>query len=299
MYKKVLVPLDGSKLAEMALLYAMEFAFRLKLEVTILHVCSPEEEQLLPMHQAYIERAGRIMGRESDDLQIRRGYGPHDKSLRPRTELLIGDPAEQILRYTAENNIDLILLSPHGLSGVKRQTLGPEISKVLRVSKAPVFVAPPRIPKHIMHNTWPARTVVVPLDGSKAAELAIPYAEMLVKQMGAQIVDIILLRVCEPPKAASTSDPSPSESEKYIEKETAECKSMATEYLSEIQKHVKRLGFKAKTAILVGKADREIVNYANQDPFNIIVMSTENRSGGMARKILQHSSCPTILANPH
>ncbi len=70
MYKRILVPLDGSELAEVVLTYAKELAGRLDLEVILLHVSSPEEgEFFAPMRQAYIKQAAETIRRQSRQVQ--------------------------------------------------------------------------------------------------------------------------------------------------------------------------------------------------------------------------------------
>jgi len=56
MYKRMLVPLDGSELSEVVFHYAKELAGRLGLETILLHVHNSEECDASPLHQAYIER---------------------------------------------------------------------------------------------------------------------------------------------------------------------------------------------------------------------------------------------------
>ncbi|MBE9501654.1 MAG: universal stress protein, partial [Chloroflexi bacterium] len=97
MYKRMLVPLDGSELAEAVFVYAKELAGRLDLDVILLHVCSPEEHQLLPMHRAYVERAAELVKRQSEEVQEKTGIQPGHKAIEARGEVAVGHPAEEIL----------------------------------------------------------------------------------------------------------------------------------------------------------------------------------------------------------
>jgi len=85
-YRKMLVPLDGSEMAESVFVYAKELAARLDLELTLLHVCGPEE--------------------------------------RARGELVVGHPADEIARYADGNDVDLIMMATHGRSGIGRWAMG-------------------------------------------------------------------------------------------------------------------------------------------------------------------------------
>jgi len=73
MYKKVLVPLDGSELAESVFTYARELAGRMGLELVFLHVCAPDERELLPMRRACVEHAADVAKCEAEELQEKDG----------------------------------------------------------------------------------------------------------------------------------------------------------------------------------------------------------------------------------
>ena len=142
MYRRILVPLDGSELAEVVFTYAKELAGRLDVEVLLLHVATPEEREFIPMHRSYIEHAADIVRRELQEVQERTGIKPgaKPKPVEARGELAIGYPAEEILRYAEESNVDLILMATHGRSGLKRWSMGSVADKVLRASKVPVWL---------------------------------------------------------------------------------------------------------------------------------------------------------------
>ena len=207
MYKRMLVPLDGSELAEVVFNYAKEFAGRLDLEVVLLYVSTPAEEEFLPMHRAYIEHAADIVRRQSQEVQEKTDIQPGSKAVEARGELVVGHPAEEILRYADENTIDLILMATHGRSGIRRWAMGSVADKVLRASKVPVLLVRAGIPDEIVYDKWPRRTILAPLDGSELAESVLPHVEALAKQRGTELVDVVLLRVCEPPALPSYSIP--------------------------------------------------------------------------------------------
>lgn len=98
MYKRMLVPLDGSELAEVAFTYAKELAGRLDLDVVLLHICVQQECDLAPMHRAYIERAAELLERQSEEIREKTGGQPGDKARKAQGDLAIGHPAEEIRR---------------------------------------------------------------------------------------------------------------------------------------------------------------------------------------------------------
>jgi nucleotide-binding universal stress UspA family protein len=87
MYKQMLVPLDGSNLAEVVFTYAKELAGHLGVNLVFLNVCSPEEAGLLPMRRTYVERMAEIVKNQSLEVQKQIDIGttlliPEKSSLR-------------------------------------------------------------------------------------------------------------------------------------------------------------------------------------------------------------------------
>jgi len=307
MYRKMLVPLDGSQLAEVVFPYAKELAGRLDLEIILLHVYSPAERESGAMHRAYIDRVTDIIRRQSKEVEGRMGVQPEKKAVQVQGEVAEGYPAEEILRYADKNDVDLILIATHGRSGVRRWAMGSVADKVLRASKVPVWLARAGIHEEIVYDKWPKRTVLVPLDGSELAESVLPHAEALAKQRGAELVEVVLVRVCEPPviPADYPEASMPLSWEEHVEQVVAKCRHACEQYLAEVEKGLKDAGLEVRSEVLVGKPGNEIVDYVNRNPFNLIVMSTHGRSGlgrwaygSIADKVLHGVSSPIFLVRP-
>ena len=309
MYKRMLVPLDGSELAEVVFTYAKELAGRLGLDVILLYVGHPAACEFTPMRRAYIERAAGIVRRQSKMIQKRVGIQSGGKPVEVRGELATGYPAEEILRYADENAVDLILMATHGRSGLKRWVMGNVADKILRASKVPVWLVRAGIPEETPYDKWPKITILVTLDGSELAESVLPHAEVLAKQRGTK-PDVVLLRVCEPSTTPAYYAPElsgvPLNWGEYAQQETARCKQEAKEYLARMEKRLKDSHISVRSEVLVGKAADEIVDYANKNPFNLIVMATHGRSGlsrwvysSVAENVLQGVSSPILLIRSH
>lgn len=283
MYQRMLVPLDGSELAEAVLNYAKELAGRLNIDVILLYVCSPALREFVPMHRAYIEQVADTIRRQSQEVQEKQGIQPAGKPLEVRGEVGVGYAAEEILRYAEENNVDLILMATHGRSGIRRWVMGNVADKVLIASDIPVWLVRPGIPDETPYDQWPKRTIIVPLDGSEWAESVLPHVEALAKQGSTELVDVVLLRVCEPPTTPSYYIPEVSEAPvnwgQHVQEETTKGKQAAKEYLAKIEKRLKDSNISVRSEVLVGRAADEIVDYANKNPFNLIAMTTHGRSG--------------------
>jgi len=306
MYKRMLVPLDGSELAEVVFTYAKELAGRLDLDLTLFHVCTPEEQELASMHRAYVERAVETIRQQSEAVQqMTQSRG---KAIKTVGELAVGHPADEILRYADENDIDIILMATHGRSGVGRWAMGSVADKVLRVSKVPVWLARAAIPEEVLYDKWPSRTLLVPLDGSESAESVLPHAEALAKQRGAELVEVVLIRVCEPPFITvdypeATMRLTWEEHVKHIKSAfNAGCE----RYLQGVAKRFSDAGLKVRSEVLLGEPADEIISYATKSPFNLIAMSTHGRSGpkrwaygSVTDKVLHGVTSPIFLVRPH
>ena len=288
MYKRMLVPLDGSELAEVVFTYAKELAARGGLEVFLLHVFDPEDLALAPLHQTYVQHKAEIIKRELQGFQEKIGIASESKPVIVRGAVVTGYPAEEILRYSDEYNVDLILMANLGRSGIRRWTIGSVAEKVLRTSNAPVLLVRAGIPEEVIYDKWPRRTILVPLDGSELAEAVLPHVEALAKQGGTEIADVVLLRVCE-----------------YTEMDNARFVALAEEYLAEVEKRLKNTSLSVKSTVVMGDPTEQIIEYANINPINLIVMSTHARSGldlwalgSVAAKVLQKASRPIFLVRP-
>ncbi len=312
MYHRMLVPLDGSELSEVVFPYAKELAGRLGLDVILLHVHSPEEDMTVPLHRAYIEHKAELIKHKSQEVQEKVGSGSAGGAVKVWGELAVGHPAEEILRFADEKDIDLILMATHGRSGIRRWVMGSVADKVLRAAKVPVWLVRAGIPEGIVYDKWPQRTILVPLDGSELAEAVLPHVEALAKQRGAELVEVVLLRVCEAGGASGYYPPSarfetPTGAvhvmpRDFARAQAAKQKMLAKQYLTGVGKRLKAAGLRVRSEVRGGDPANEIIDYASNSPFNLIVMATHARSGfsrwaygSVTTKVLQGVSSPMFL----
>jgi len=309
MYRKMLVLLDGSELAEVVFPFAKELAARLNLDVTMLQVYGDIGRNFVPVHQAYIERAAEKIKSQIEDVQERLGIPLEEKQVEVRGELADGHYAEEILSYAENSKIDLILMASHGRSGIRRWRMGSVADKVLRAAKVPVLFIRAGTEDATPYDQWPTRTIVVPMDGSERAESVLPHVIALAKQRAIEPVMVNLIRVCDPPIAPSYYSPElsgvPLNWGEFMEQETTRCKQTASDYLGNIAKQLEDQGIKAESTVLVGQAADEIINFVSKNPFSIVVMATHGRTGlsrlvfgSVTESVLQAASNPILLTKP-
>lgn len=297
MYKRMLVPLDGSEFAEVVLPYACELAGRLDIEVVLLNIARPEERGFYtPAHRAYINQTVETIRRQALEVQRKSGLPPDAKPVQVSGEMVVGYPEEEILRFTDANAVDLIVMATHGRAGTRHWDLGHVADKILRQSKVPVLLVRAGVPDAIPYDQWPKKTIVVSLDGSELAESVLPHVEALAQQRGVDI-EVTLLRACEPPAMPSYYAPEisgvPLNWGQYMQQELARCRETAKEYLDKIEKRLREKNIKVTSEIPTSKAADAIIDYATKNPFSLIVMTTHGRTG--LRRLVYGSVAESVL----
>ena len=315
-YQRMLVTLDGSESSEKALPYVKELAGRLGINTTLLYVGKPEEREIASMHRTYIECKAETMKRQVKEVRKRAETSSEKKTVQVRGELATGYPAEEILRYADENSIDLITMATRRCrSGIRRWIMRSVADEVIRFSKIPVWLINAGTPDKIAYDKWPRRTILVPLDGSELAEAVLPHAETLAKQWRTEPVEVVLFGVAEPTVALGYYPPSgrfgtsngavhvmPQD---YVMGEVDKQKILCEQYLGGIGERLEAAGLNVRSEVRTGEPAEQIADYANANPFNLIVMSTRGRSwlsrwaySAITAKVLQKASSPVFLVRP-
>jgi len=156
MFKRLLVPLDGSRFASRALPYAAEVAQRFSAEVILTQVVKPATAIIdaatpIGVSAAASEIAVQV-ALEADKrnaARARRYLSGKVRALRSRHiqssyRVLRGDVARSIIEFSEKANIDLVVMTTHGKSGLKRAVMGSIADVVIRESGKPVLVIRPQ-----------------------------------------------------------------------------------------------------------------------------------------------------------
>ena len=144
MYKKIMVPLDGSKLAECVLPHVESFIVDCHVKhFVFVRVVEPATVFYggdYPISSDVLkEREIAVQGIAKEYLEeILNRFDPGPADL--QAEILVGHVAESLVDYAENNDFDLILIATHGRSGVQRWVRGSIADKVLRSSNMPVLM---------------------------------------------------------------------------------------------------------------------------------------------------------------
>lgn len=155
-YQKIMVTLDGSTFANQALLHARQLAGALGAELILFQVV-PDIEGFLPNPSGYptmlrkelidestiIRHQGRqdenpIDTVERDLENLAEGLRRHD--LKVRCVVDAGSPPKKIINYLQHNDVDLLVMSTHGRSGVTRVLFGSVAQEVFRKAECPILL---------------------------------------------------------------------------------------------------------------------------------------------------------------
>ena len=140
MYRKILVPLDGSKTAECTFCHVIDIAKGCRVpEVDLLFVVEPLPAGLYQNRQEVNDKLLAWAKHYLLDVVNRLGVD----GIIAKPVIIEGKPADTILEYAEKNGIDLIIMSTHGRSGPSRWAFGSVTDKVVRSSPTPVLVIAP------------------------------------------------------------------------------------------------------------------------------------------------------------
>lgn len=140
MYKRAIVALDGSQVAEAIMPFILEIAGPLDLEVTLVRVT-------VPVPPTVVEGAAYVLFEDPDTAQVdaEEYLAPlavelQHRGVRVKTEVRRGQAADEIVQAAREANADVIAMTTHGRSGLGRLLFGSVAEAVLRTSELPVLL---------------------------------------------------------------------------------------------------------------------------------------------------------------
>lgn len=154
MFKKIMVPLDGSRLSSKAIRYASEVAQGFNADIILIQVVPPTipvptttgvapgiespAAVEIAMQTALMEEKKKITNAKRYLSGKARGIRP--QNIKVSYNVIVGDPSSSIMLFSNKEKIDLIVMTTHGKSGLKRAIMGSVADKVIRESGKPVLV---------------------------------------------------------------------------------------------------------------------------------------------------------------
>ncbi len=287
MFKKILVPLDGSQLSQRALEPALAMGKHTGAELLLvrtpvvdtLSFAATEAKHAEARNDALVYLETIRKSSEQPDLHI-------------HTRLIEGDVAGAIVDTALSEQVDLIVMSTHGYSGLTRWVLGSVTEKVLRSAPCPVLAV--RAARH-------PQKVLITLDGSPLSDSAIEPGIAVAQSFNAAVT---LLRVV----------PRVSIDEKLDEHERGLSRRMQEDLIEEAQGYlhtacrseaVARSGVAIKSEVRIGSPAEIILEHIETYGTDLIVMATHGRTGlkrwvygSVTAKVLRNVNCSMLVIRP-
>ena len=294
MFKHLLVPLDGSRLAEAAVPLAAALAGKAQARVTLLHVierAAPPtvhgDTHLTSAHEAqrYLER----IASEGFAPEIKVDWHVHGEE--------IEHVAQSVAEHAHEFTPDLIVMASHGHPRLTQRLFGTIPQQIIQRTSTPVLLAQAGPDPTI---AVPFRRILVPLDGQAEHEAVLSPAAQLARLCDAtlRLVMVIPTRDAIEGEGASTAQLLPGATELVLELE----EESGAEYLA---RHVQRLqlaGVCCTATIARGNPVRIIDKMVLEQGADLVALATHGAagtkafwSGSMGQKLIGHTSTSLLL----
>src|SRR5262245_6949313 len=297
MYSKILIPLDGSRTAEKVLPYARYLARKFRIPVELLAVIDIAE---IASHMA-AEKARFLYAMIEEGVKYStsylRGVATTFPNVEVKCEVERGKADEVIIDRGTANTAMLIAMATHGRSGLNRFLLGSVAEKVLRGSANALLLVRSTEEAETTGEAAP-KSIIVPLDGSELAEIVLPMAVDLAKNLNAEIK---LFRAYHIPYNAYAGDEN-YYGVNYDELITA-VREEANEYLEKKAAEFKKLGVAKVTCVTKeGYAGDEIIALGKRIPDSLIAMCSHGRSGvkrwllgSVTESVVRYNTGPVLV----
>jgi nucleotide-binding universal stress UspA family protein len=296
MIQHILVPLDGSALAETSLLHAQAVARAFDAEITLLRVQETNAKRTGGLADSLASRLARAeCGCYVEALAKRLGA----RGLRAVGVATEGDPAEEIVRMARDGNVDLLILSSHGHRGAGDPVLGATALKVLARSHVSVLLTRATLPADGSGAEIRYRRIMVPLDCSQRAHWALLQAVPLARAQGSEL---LLVHVVAPPPLARRTPPAPDEIA-LVRQLTEGDRRWAESYLAEMRRMLGEGGLSVRTLLLESShVVRTLDQIAGQEEVGLVVVSAHGSSGtapwpygSVADRLIHHGATPLLV----
>jgi nucleotide-binding universal stress UspA family protein len=292
MIERILVPLDGSDVAEQALPHAAALARTFDATVLLSRVPEP---LLVPVMSAGVWITRTVESEEAfekaleylDEVASRDVLG----GLRVETRRPSYPVVHGLLNSIREDSVDLVVMTTHGHTGPDRWVFGSVADKLVQVAPVPVFVVRA---KRDPEQDVAIRRIVVPLDGSPLAERALPAAEALAVSTGSSI---LLVRIPIVPGYLTVVP----ETAGWIPEQLSESAVASEAYLAEQAVKLRANGLQVDEEVQVvtgGTVADGILAESKKYGADVIVISSHGRSGigrwifgSVATRVLHGAEC--------
>jgi len=247
-----------------------------------------------------LEKADETLPAPHDTLTTWLGPTPSGRTVPDLRELAMTQkqveadaPAERIISYVEDEDIDLIVMGTHGRRGLSRALLGSVTEEVVRRAPCPVFVV--RSGEEAVPQQHAIRRVLVPIDFSDASYEAIRHATEIAQTYGAEINLLHVIEEVVYPSAYGLGD-AYFPTQNVIKKVEETLADMARDEIG--YEHI-------MISAIVGYAPLSIIDYTQKNEIDLIVIATHGRSGfdrmllgSVAERVIRRAPVPVFIVKP-
>jgi nucleotide-binding universal stress UspA family protein len=272
MFRRLLVPLDGSGLAEVVLPLVESLAPAFGASVTLLHVLEQGASPTVhgEPHLTRPDDADRYLERVATQLRAR-GIAVTTHT----HEVPQGDVARSIVEHAGEDVTDLIVLCTHGRGSVRTRLFGSIAQQVIHRGTTPVVLTRPS--DEGSDGPFAPRMVLVALDATAAAECALAPARELAIALGAalRLVMVVATQATQRGDAAPAATLLPSASQALLDLQQQD----AQRYLDDLAGALRGPGLSVTTAVRRGSPAATLAVEAAESEAGLVVVATHGRVG--------------------
>lgn len=293
---EVILALDGSEFAERALPAALAICRLFDASLFLVSVLPARSAlRVLPKGrtsgnpleagqaemEGYLERlAGRAKG----------------EGIRAEIYLASGPVAQALDMLANELDVDLLVMSTHGRSGVGRFMLGSAANATIQLSSRPVLLL--RTQALAAEESPRVTRVLAPLDGSAFAEQVLPWLQAVSAVSSAEIVLLTIPEVSEPAQFGSMYE--------AVDELRERAEANARRYVEDVAGQLKDHGVAVRTLVTGSQPATVILDVAEREHVDLIMLATHGRGGmerlvlgSVADRVVHHASCPVFLLPVH
>jgi nucleotide-binding universal stress UspA family protein len=300
MFRRVLVPLDGSPLAEAVMPAVRHLAAALQGEVTLLHMIERHVPRTVhgQPHLATAELADRYL------VELAARTLPADLPItRHVHSSKIDDVARGIVAHAEELQMDLIVLCTHGAGGVRHGLFGTVAERVIALGVTPVLLIPSAPSGDVA--SFSCRRLLVPLDGQAEHEQGLSALERLGAACGAEVLLLMVIPTWRHLKQQDmlTSRLLPGTTAELLDTSLDPARTYLDEKIASMRHTDPASAARRMTANVVrGEPVSELVRAAHDFNADMIVLGTHGKShgdafwsGSVTPQLVQQSRLPVLL----
>jgi nucleotide-binding universal stress UspA family protein len=271
MLNHILVPLDGSLLAECVLSHAITLAQVFDTRLTLLRVV--ERDQSTGLKRAIDPLQWQIRKVEAE-VYLDKLVARLDRvGLEAEKVILEGLPQERIVEFTRDRGIGMIIISTHGQSGLSGWNVSSVVQKVILHAHVPMMIVRAHASPATDIAQMSYRRVLVPLDGSQRAEFALPLAKKLANSQNSQLLLVHAVVKPEIPRHTPFSE----EERQLVDRLTKLNQTRAGKYLKQLQD---QFSLDVKTRVIVGDAPAAMLqDLVAQENVDLVVLGAHGYTG--------------------